>query len=97
MAHADYDCCAVCDSKIDYNTNADSKAIICEDCIKQLKLNNIICDSVKDFNQWLLEVEIGKGKKILKDIGFSICCYGNETDRIYKKRFLEENYEKTSS
>ena len=36
MAHADYACCACCDSKVYYKENAASKSVLCERCAEKL-------------------------------------------------------------
>ena len=42
MAHGDYDCCAVCDCKLSYNsTNPYTKEEICVDCLKALRDNGV--------------------------------------------------------
>lgn len=38
MAHGDYDCCAVCDRKLNYNEDASTKEEICPKCAVNMTL-----------------------------------------------------------
>lgn len=90
MAHGDYECCAVCDCKMSYGEFDNAKTDICASCAAALALQGVVCRNVTEFNQWLNEVDIDRGKKILKEVGFSKCFYDNETDEIYHRRFEAE-------
>jgi len=87
MAHADYDCCAVCDCKMGYNAyNARSKAKICSKCVANLAEHDVIVHDTLELEDWIKNTEQTKVEKVLNDVGFSFCCYSNLVDET-----VEEN------
>ena len=81
MAHADYECCAVCDCKMSYNGfNAKSKAKICSDCVANLAEHDVIVHDWVELVDWVEDTKQSEVEKVLEDVGFSFCCYGNEVD-----------------
>ena len=95
MAHGDYACCACCDGKCHYDSNADSKDTLCTSCAVGLserlgidvKTPGDLLDVLKTWpdsdNASLLEA--------LKANGFSRCCYWNAIDDAFSNRFPEEH------
>jgi len=85
MAHADYHCCAICDSKMDFSYNAESKERICSRCVKNLCEQGIFIDNTKDLKEWMEKEEPKKVAEILDRIGFEMCCWPNSVDDAYMK------------
>jgi hypothetical protein len=48
MAHGDYNCCAICDSKMEYSNYAETKNNICSNCVCNLAEKGKIIRSVDD-------------------------------------------------
>lgn len=94
MAHADYACCACCDSKEYYYSEAESKDTLCASCAAGLtvrlgievsspsKLLEILKTWPDADNDILFEA--------LKANGFSKCCYWNAIDDAFSNRFPAE-------
>lgn len=83
MAHADYSCCAICDCKMSYGEDA-TKEEICTDCLKTLRSNGIQALDPGEFVEWAKSKSLDHVedlREILKAIGYSACCYGNDFDR----------------
>jgi hypothetical protein len=85
MAHADYACCAICDSKIYYGGSGNAKDEICPDCranLIRLKLN---INNVDEFITWIKFTAPDVVLNNLKKLGYTACCYSNEVDDLIKK------------
>lgn len=94
MAHGDYACCACCDDKCHYDSNAESKGTLCTSCAVGLskrlgvevttpgKLLEVLKTWPDSDNELLREA--------LKANGFSKCCYWNEIDDAFSNRFPDE-------
>lgn len=89
MAHADYDCCAICDSKLDYNYEAKSKDKICTVCLKALRSNDVNVLDIDEFINWVNSTDKPKLLTVLKKIGFSFCYYNNLVDDAVNLRIPE--------
>ena len=85
MAHADYDCCAVCDCKMSFSYNSETKEDICEDCLITLRDNNLSISTVKELIGWIKKKDSEKLKEKVGKIGFSKCCYDNDVDEALEK------------
>lgn len=91
MAHADYHCCAVCDSKMGYaHGYAETKVSLCTDCMKSLHAFGVMVYDGEDLMAWMKGDDNTCARKlqILRDVGFSKCFYGNDVDTAYEA--LEE-------
>lgn len=87
MAHAEYNCCAVCDSKLCYaGFNATTKKEICSRCVANLAEKGVIVHDVDELIEWIKNEDAERVANILKDVGFSFCCYSNTVDEIVEKK-----------
>ncbi len=89
MAHADYDCCAVCDSKQGYNSAADSKAAICGPCVAEMAKRGVILGTSEEFVKWIEEHPAEEVKTLLDAVGFCPCFYPNAVDFAVKGKGLK--------
>jgi hypothetical protein len=95
MAHADYECCAVCDSKQDYAEDACAKDVLCTDCLKDLRAAGVYVLDVDEFITWITETDPYEVASVLvrtayqrssKGVYFSQCYYRNPVDSaVYQK------------
>lgn len=89
MAHGDYACCAICDSKQHYvGFNNDFKAEICSSCLRSLHEEKIMVYTPEEFVKWAKAQTKKHLKIILTIIGFSDCWYENPVDKAVT-RFLK--------
>lgn len=86
MAHADYECCAICDSKVYYSNDAGSKEIICSSCVANMAEHGVILHNVEELKVWMSTEAPEKVIATLDKAGFSVCFYGNEIDELYESR-----------
>lgn len=90
MAHANYNCCAICDCGFEYaGLKADSKVRICEDCLVLLRdygYNIITIDELIDF---INNSDIDKLKEFLNKLNFRACFYSNPIDNAVIKRGID--------
>jgi len=90
MAHGDYDCCAICDCKLNYNPYlAKEKEDICTDCLKKLRDKEVALKgrtilTVDELIEWINEEGL-EAVKILEEIGFSECYYVNDVDAAVRR------------
>lgn len=79
MAHADYDCCAVCDCKLSYQgyCSAGTKDEICSRCVANLAECGIIVHNVDELVTWINESPDIIVKAVLVLVGFRKCYYQN--------------------
>ena len=90
MAHADYDCCAVCDYKLGYaGWNATTKERICEDCLLKLQEMNLKIVTVGQLVAWIKGTDRNVLRIKLKEIGFRRCYYENDVDRAVEEKGIE--------
>lgn len=89
MAHADYNCCAICDSKMDYNGwCATTKEEICEGCFIDIIRLGLKIKNIDDLKEYIKTGEYSEVKENLLKLGFSFCHYSNEIDDLVSTRFL---------
>jgi len=87
MAHGDYNCCAVCDCKLDYNaSDPRTKEEICTDCLHTLRDNGLKILDPDEFIKWIESADREEICDTLKKIGFSFCYYSNPVDDAVLKR-----------
>lgn len=82
MAHGDYNCCAICDRKMEYSNSASTKEDLCASCAVNVSMM---------FGQKITTPEafIAKAKELpldvligaLVELGYSRCSYSGEIDR----------------
>lgn len=91
MAHADYECCAICDCKMGYNGGmAETKDAICPDCIERTAELGHLCVRPAQFLEHVKSLSDEDALKCLNALGFSPCYYGNEIDDyMIAKGFVE--------
>jgi len=86
MAHGDYDCCAICDSKLSPSRDPETKAEICPYCIKALwkagvTFGDEIIIGVYDLLEWINKTESKEVRRILEECGYRFCYYNNDIDQ----------------
>lgn len=101
MAHADYACCACCDSKVYYKEGATPKQILCETCLKNISdITGKIIVAPRDF-QNIIENYKSQDELLLflQKVGFHFCFYSNLLDQIVSNKvgykytqFIKNNY-----
>lgn len=90
MAHGDYNCCAVCDCKLEYSNNAQTKSRICESCLIKLRDHKLNIITVEEFAAWVEKTDKAEVKRILESIGYSQCFYTNSLDELIKKKIRDD-------
>jgi hypothetical protein len=85
MAHADYECCAVCDSKVYYSTDAETKGVLCSECVANMARHGVIVGSVNELIEWMNSEAPGTVFSILQSVGFQKCYYCNAVDSLFDK------------
>lgn len=93
MAHGDYDCCAICDVKMDYAPyTATTKESICEECLINLKEMGFEIKTVEEFRELIFDkLKYIESKELLMKLNYNFCCYDNELDRDIFYRYFCEN------
>lgn len=87
MAHANYNCCAICDSKMDYSWEATTKEEICEECLKNIKELDLKIENIDDLKEFIKETDYKTLKETLIKLDYDFCCYENKIDELVVKRF----------
>jgi len=91
MSHGDYNCCAVCDSKLEYSAGtANTKARICDACLVRLRDCGLNILTTGELIEWLKTTDKLTLKIALKKIGFSFCYYENLVDDALLERGLDD-------
>ena len=89
MAHGDYNCCAICDSKMDYNAyEAKTKEDMCEECLDKCKELNLNIKDVDDFKEYIKNASYTELKENLIKLNYEFCWYSNDLDKDIAYRFL---------
>ena len=87
MAHGDYDCCAICDSKLGFSYDAKTKEEICGPCVADLARLGVIAGTPEELVKWISENPAEKVGPILAAVGFSPCFYGGSpVDEAVEKK-----------
>ena len=86
MAHGDYDCCAICDSKQGYSNDSETKEEICSYCVAGMAENGIIVRNVNALISWMGSENPEKVREILGKVGFRKCFYHNRVDDAYPNK-----------
>lgn len=82
MAHADYACCAICDSKMYYDADAHAKEELCVPCAVDLAERGVFVRSVDELEDWMCRAPKPDVVRILEEIGFRYCLYGGVIDDL---------------
>ena len=93
MAHADYDCCAICDSKMDYNAfESTTKEKICEECLAMLSGMGFYIETVEEFRKLIFEeLKYKESKQLLMDLQYKFCFYNNDLDKDIFYRYFSDH------
>jgi hypothetical protein len=88
MAHGDYNCCLICDRKMEYNPyEASTKESPCIDCIEKMRNSGMVVLSVEEMKKAVDE----KGDDAIKwlhEIGYEHCYYDNHIDSYLEEKGL---------
>lgn len=84
MAHADYDCCAICDCKVNYLPYSEAKEAICVPCLKNLHKAGVMVYTSEELLEWM-KSNSDKAVDILLSVGFEVCGYGNPIDDTFRE------------
>lgn len=88
MAHADYNCCAICDSKMDYaGWESETKEDICTDCLENIKKLNLKIENIEDLKKYIKDTDYQTLRKTLLKLDYSFCYYGNDIDDLVANNF----------
>ena len=91
MAHADYNCCAICDNKMDYaGFGADTKTKLCPDCIERSAALGKLCVSPEQVAEHIKSLSDADAIAWLHAMGFDPCYYENDLDKYLIERGLIE-------
>lgn len=86
MAHGDYDCCAVCDKKLSYSRDAQTKDEICPSCIKVLVNLGVQVFFPDELIEWVQDTDPVRVKLVLSEVDFCFCHYPNSVDKVVGDR-----------
>lgn len=87
MAHADYECCAVCDGRMSYSSNAEGKQLVCPRCaLEIMKLSGQEVTTSEEFIAWVNDYQKRHVLPMLRKLGFRKCYYGNDVDEAVAKK-----------
>lgn len=90
MAHASYDCCAVCDCKMAFNEpDSLTKETLCAHCTVALAKRGIFVTDSTELLTWMSSVTPGVAAATLVECGFSPCYYRNQVDEEMKRLVAE--------
>ena len=84
MAHADYECCAICDGKIAFAVLAAAKERICSSCVANLAMHGVIVHDVEELLDWIQSTPTLKVLATLASVGFRYCGYPNAVDEAVR-------------
>ena len=98
MAHADYECCCVCDRKMAHNEMAAAKTKMCRWCVARLRkilAKEEIDGEIKDpegFLELISSLPKDRLETLLKKIKFRACRYPNPIDDYLESVFGEDYF-----
>jgi len=83
MAHGDYNCCALCDRKLDYRPyDAATKEELCVDCMKALHGAQVMVYTGAELEAWIKANPVS-AHDLLPSLGYSKCFYRNPIDLAF--------------
>jgi hypothetical protein len=80
MAHADYECCAVCDAKCAYAPWGPAKTVLCAFCVLGLADEGVRVTTAEELLAWMRSERRETVASVLKRVGFVRCRYDNAVD-----------------
>ncbi|HEY9462834.1 MAG TPA: hypothetical protein VIR54_07075 [Vicinamibacterales bacterium] len=83
MAHGDYNCCALCDCKMDYANDATTKEEVCVDCMKALHSAGVMVYTGAELEAWI-KANPAVARDLLPALGFYECFYANPVDEAFR-------------
>jgi len=90
MAHADYNCCAICDCKLDYmGLNARKKEDICPRCLAILHEIGVKIFNVEELKEFIKKTDPKVLLVTLAFLGFCKCYYKNEVDTLVAEKGIK--------
>lgn len=98
MAHADYNCCAICDCKMNYAGGyAETKDKLCPECIERSAALGHLCVRPEQVVEHVKTLDDAAALVWLNAMGFDPCYYENDTDKYLIERGLIETGVKDGS
>lgn len=88
MAHADYNCCLICDCKMEYSDDSSTKARPCTYCLDRMRSNGTIILTSQELKEFVERVGDDKALAWLNGVGYQACYYDNDTDTFLKEHGL---------
>jgi hypothetical protein len=85
MAHADYECCAVCDSKCAYAPWGEAKTALCAACVLGLADDGVRVTTPDDLLAWMESAAPDTVVAVLRRTGFRPCRYPNAVDAVWER------------
>jgi hypothetical protein len=83
MAHGDYECCAVCDDKLSYDSEAAPKDVLCSGCAVDLAQRGVFVHDVAELAVWMKAAAPVTVVSALGASHFRKCAYTNDIDKLY--------------
>lgn len=81
MAHADYNCCLICDRKMDYSSDAETKAHPCPECVATMRdSGGPILLTQPEVIQYVRDTPAEEASAYMRKIGYRRCFYPNDAD-----------------
>lgn len=81
MAHADYDCCALCDCKMAYNSDAGTKDFVCAECaVVFYAETGVKVTTGEQLVKWIEDASVDVVRDLLTPGLYSRCLYPNAVD-----------------
>jgi hypothetical protein len=83
--HCQYDCCAICDGKIQYQGYEDAthKVEVCGDCQAGLCQFAVEVETYQDLIHWMEFEDPRDVYHILSSLNFEVCRYDTKVDEIW--------------
>lgn len=87
MAHADYNCCMICDTKMEYaGESSETKEKPCIDCLANMRDQGVILLTQEEFIAHLESID--DPIAFLGNIGYEKCFYPNALDDYISQRIV---------
>ncbi len=87
MAHADYDCYAVCDRKLSYaGFDSETKKEICPSCLKKMRAEGMNILDPEELVEWVKSHDQPEIVDKLARVGFKFCYFPNDVDTVIDKK-----------
>jgi len=90
MAHANYECCVVCDDEVYYSTDAEAKEVLCARCAAELATRGVVVHGPSEFIEWVKTADPDFVRNVLLEVGFRPCYYSSVIDRIVNERIFPD-------